>query len=122
MGWLRDLMLDAGLRSFGALARASLLHAAWPADSKAQQRSLAAMFSRFDHDKELDWLAERPAVQQVLSELLHCPVGDIRAPLLRANENQASPARLRLEALHACLLYTSPSPRDRTRSRMPSSA
>ena len=101
MGWLRDLMLDAGLRSFGALARASLLHAAWPADSKAQQRSLAAMFSRFDHDKELDWLAERPAVQQVLSELLHCPVGDIRAPLLRANENQASPARLRLEALHA---------------------
>ena len=26
------------------------------------------------------------------------------------------------EALYACLLYTSPSPRDRTRSRMPSSA
>ena len=24
--------------------------------------------------------------------------------------------------LHSCLLYTSPSPRDRTRSRMPSSA
>ena len=27
-----------------------------------------------------------------------------------------------LERLDACLLYTSPSPRDRTRSRMPSSA
>ena len=26
------------------------------------------------------------------------------------------------EELNACLLYTSPSPRDRTRSRMPSSA
>ena len=26
------------------------------------------------------------------------------------------------EALESCLLYTSPSPRDRTRSRMPSSA
>ena len=26
------------------------------------------------------------------------------------------------EAYHTCLLYTSPSPRDRTRSRMPSSA
>ena len=26
------------------------------------------------------------------------------------------------EQLYACLLYTSPSPRDRTRSRMPSSA
>ena len=29
---------------------------------------------------------------------------------------------LSLDQLHACLLYTSPSPRDRTRSRMPSSA
>ena len=28
----------------------------------------------------------------------------------------------RPEQLNACLLYTSPSPRDRTRSRMPSSA
>ena len=26
------------------------------------------------------------------------------------------------EGIHTCLLYTSPSPRDRTRSRMPSSA
>ena len=26
------------------------------------------------------------------------------------------------DILYACLLYTSPSPRDRTRSRMPSSA
>ena len=30
--------------------------------------------------------------------------------------------RERLNRVHACLLYTSPSPRDRTRSRMPSSA
>ena len=29
---------------------------------------------------------------------------------------------VRLALLEACLLYTSPSPRDRTRSRMPSSA
>ena len=27
-----------------------------------------------------------------------------------------------IRAIHTCLLYTSPSPRDRTRSRMPSSA
>ena len=27
-----------------------------------------------------------------------------------------------IKALYSCLLYTSPSPRDRTRSRMPSSA
>ena len=29
---------------------------------------------------------------------------------------------LRYEPIHPCLLYTSPSPRDRTRYRMPSSA
>ena len=28
----------------------------------------------------------------------------------------------RLDKINVCLLYTSPSPRDRTRSRMPSSA
>ena len=31
-------------------------------------------------------------------------------------------ALIRMEQLYPCLLYTSPSPRDRTRSRMPSSA
>jgi len=36
---------------------------------------------------------------------------------LIASENYTSPA-----VMQACLLYTSPSPRDRTRSRMPSSA
>ena len=30
--------------------------------------------------------------------------------------------KIAMQILHACLLYTSPSPRDRTRSRMPSSA
>ena len=33
---------------------------------------------------------------------------------------EASP--LQIESMQPCLLYTSPSPRDRTRSRMPSSA
>ena len=32
------------------------------------------------------------------------------------------PSSKTLEQLESCLLYTSPSPRDRTRSRMPSSA
>ena len=41
--------------------------------------------------------------------------------------NDGSPATLRLDvvghgAARACLLYTSPSPRDRQKSRMPSSA
>ena len=37
-------------------------------------------------------------------------------------ENDLEQAVQQLEALATCLLYTSPSPRDRTRSRMPSSA
>ena len=32
------------------------------------------------------------------------------------------PGEENLDLLESCLLYTSPSPRDRTRSRMPSSA
>lgn len=101
MGWLRDLMLDAEIRSFGALARAALAHAQWPGESRAQPRSLAAMFSRFDRAIELEWLAERPAVQQVLAEVLRCPVGDVRAPLHRAEQEASSPARMRLEGLSA---------------------
>ena len=40
-----------------------------------------------------------------------------------ANLSEAPDQRLRMSELsQTCLLYTSPSPRDRTRSRMPSSA
>ena len=39
-----------------------------------------------------------------------------------ANINKAKKNRSKILATNACLLYTSPSPRDRTRSRMPSSA
>ena len=37
-------------------------------------------------------------------------------------EQVEDPARLKVKNIAHCLLYTSPSPRDRTRSRMPSSA
>ena len=47
--------------------------------------------------------------------------------LKEIKERKESAAKLLLEqmavnGLESCLLYTSPSPRDRTRSRMPSSA
>ena len=48
--------------------------------------------------------------------------GPVFAQILLADEiNRATP-RTQSALLEACLLYTSPSPRDRTRSRMPSSA
>ena len=42
----------------------------------------------------------------------------LNIPMLSAAMDTVTEARLAI----ACLLYTSPSPRDRTRSRMPSSA
>ena len=47
----------------------------------------------------------------------------IERPLLIKGEPGTGKTQLAEElAKHLCLLYTSPSPRDRTRSRMPSSA
>ena len=41
----------------------------------------------------------------------------------KRKHNYTNPSKAQdLAHLEACLLYTSPSPRDRTRSRMPSSA
>ena len=56
---------------------------------------------------------------------LHQQVDDARLPGARRTEHHhAVTHSLSLVQLHThtCLLYTSPSPRDRTRSRMPSSA
>ena len=58
-------------------------------------------------------------LDQKLLDILVCPVS--KKPLeydKEANELISKEAGL----AYPCLLYTSPSPRDRTRSRMPSSA
>ena len=50
-------------------------------------------------------------------------VSEIRTPLLEATELFARGIGAATDVVGKdCLLYTSPSPRDRTRSRMPSSA
>ena len=60
----------------------------------------------------------KDAFQALLSDLARdCPA-QIRERLIIA----AAPVLNTDEEVAACLLYTSPSPRDRTRSRMPSSA
>src|SRR5665811_100762 len=48
-------------------------------------------------------------------------IGNIGSPGLRLNR-YPGPSREDIIQVQGCLLYTSPSPRDRTRSRMPSSA
>ena len=46
--------------------------------------------------------------------------GEVFSAEVHLDDN--STGDIRLEQAYGCLLYTSPSPRDRTRSRMPSSA
>ena len=55
-------------------------------------------------------------IEQVMDE------NDAVLRTLAEIEADEKKANQRLYILTACLLYTSPSPRDRTRSRMPSSA
>ena len=48
--------------------------------------------------------------------------GKVPRKVLEANFGREAVLAQATESLISCLLYTSPSPRDRTRSRMPSSA
>src|SRR5665811_2591459 len=65
-----------------------------------------------------------------LSAILHAAVATLLFNTLKERKPVALPPMYRVEIVAAppgeraigCLLYTSPSPRDRTRSRMPSSA
>ncbi len=100
MGWLRDLMLGAGLVSLDDLARRTTAHGDWPNDEKLRARSLAATLGRLDRGEQLDWLTQRPRTQRILAEVLGCTLDDIRQAL----SSPKSPAThqkslLRLEEL-----------------------
>ncbi len=99
MGWLRDLMMASRppVRSFGALARAALASPDWPADTRIQPRSLASIFSKLDHDQELAWLEDRPAVQQVLAERLGCGLADLKQASSGAPAPDTTMRRVRLD-------------------------
>ena len=68
---------------------------------------------RFQYDMRL-----RPLVDPDLRRLRILA----QQPYLFPEEDALTHLRLALDWMWLCLLYTSPSPRDRTRSRMPSSA
>jgi len=101
MGWLRESMSQAGLRSFGDLARRALAHPAWPADSKAQPRSLETILGRLDRREDLDWLADRPGIQQILAELIGLSVAEIRSILVESHGGRTNVTRLRLDDVRA---------------------
>ena len=67
-----------------------------------------------------DLAQESANLEAMMDVHLHCPLKLIDA-LLPALGAGSQPMIVNMISM-ACLLYTSPSPRDRTRSRMPSSA
>ena len=71
--------------------------------------------------------ADMALLERYVKMILAAPVYDlaIRTPLQAApalSERLGNQILLKREDLQPCLLYTSPSPRDRQKSRMPSSA
>ncbi len=100
MGWLRELMSSAEppVTGYGELARRTLQHPDWPDDTRPQPRSLAALFSKLDRSQELEWLAERDAVQRALALTLGCSLEAVRGPLEAVLETPET-RRLRLEDL-----------------------
>jgi hypothetical protein len=94
MHWLRDLMREGPtpVGSLGELARRALVHPAWPADARPQPRSLAALLSKLDRGLELEWLEDRPEVQQVLADVLGTPrariEGVVGGGLRRTDQDQ----------------------------------
>ena len=63
-----------------------------------------------------EWCGPCKAIGPALEELSDAHGDAISIVKLNIDENPLTPQQ------YNCLLYTSPSPRDRTRSRMPSSA
>jgi len=95
--------------------------------------SLCLAFRWNDLLKDERWLhgqgrlaGQEELVTEVSARILKLPYTNIVQSCLRENvpfgEVNSPNDLLKNEHLNSCLLYTSPSPRDRTRSRMPSSA
>jgi len=71
----------------------------------------------------LTTLRHRGVIDALLKQFMKKPIDEQRAALVQDALRLGVAQLLWLDVPdYACLLYTSPSPRDRTRSRMPSSA
>ena len=108
--------------------------AAWPLAARAQQdtrvRRIGVLMAGDDNDPP--WKARLSAFTQALAGLGWSEGGNMRMDLRWGGDDNNRIRAFARELVglqpdiivtsNTCLLYTSPSPRDRTRSRMPSSA
>lgn len=108
MGWLRNLMdsRDPRVGSFDQLAQSCLAHGEWPAGVRPQTRSLAALFSKFDRDIELEWLEDRAQAQVALARVLRCPLSLLQSEVRKRvrSVDSSSPTFRLLEAPFARFL------------------
>ena len=117
----RDLMFAVAYRILGAAADAEdAVQDAWLRWSAAPRSEVAdprAYLARIVVNTALNRLrAARARREAYIGPWLPEPL------LTQPRPDPAERAELAESVSMACLLYTSPSPRDRTRSRMPSSA
>ena len=76
-------------------------------------------------DRDVFFIDEIHRVNTTVEEYLYSAMEDFKIDILIDSGPNARTVRIDLEPftlVGACLLYTSPSPRDRQKSRMPSSA
>ena len=74
------------------------------------------------HHRSIRRYCPDPVPDALLTELLDAGVRASSSGNMQSYSIIVTRDRALREQLYDCLLYTSPSPRDRTRSRMPSSA
>ena len=82
------------------------------------------LIAKYYHDSDKPWLVIPGGVERqdsIFAALQHCP-GDTNMVFIHDAVRPFITEELLDKLYDICLLYTSPSPRDRTRSRMPSSA
>ena len=130
------------LRSLVALSMVLMASSSWQAVQAQQASQEEAVLHGYQKAPQpiSDILSARPTplVQVspdakwllVADRLANPPISDLAQPMLRlagirinpATNGRHHPPRFVRLRLYYCLLYTSPSPRDTERSRMPSSA
>ena len=99
-------------------AKSSLRNA--EVDFKGEKRSNATHASTTDPDARL--YKKAPGTGAALCFIGYGLMENRSGLIVEADLTRATGRAERQAATNSCLLYTSPSPRDRTRSRMPSSA
>ena len=105
-------IIDRGMMSTSNLQRARI--------GRKEGEPFLMSLPQVSTQEEMDALT--PEQRKMVEAWVSLEKADAKEAARMEAEPLSLPAGMGMDLLAACLLYTSPSPRDRTRSRMPSSA